>query len=67
MRVRFAAWKNSGWDFIGILDEIGVFNVPLSESDLKSVMKNGLEGAADVSPVRKLATTWGDLKVIKTR
>ncbi len=65
--IRFAAWKNPNWDFIGVLDEVGVFNVPLSESDLKSVMKNGLEGAADVSPVRKLATTWGDMKVFKIR
>ena len=51
----------------GILDEVGVFNVPLSESDLNNVMKNGLEGAADVSPVGKLATTWGDVKGVKIR
>lgn len=65
--IRLGAWRNPNWDFIGILDEVGVFNVPLSESDLNSVMKNGLEGAADVSPAKKLATTWGDLKVIKIR
>lgn len=65
--IRFGAWRKPDWDFIGVLDEVGVFNVPLSESDLNSVMKNGLEGAADVSPVRKLATTWGDVKSIITR
>ncbi len=60
--IRFAAWRNPNWDFIGVLDEIGVFNVPLSENDLKNIMKNGLEDAADVSPVGKLTTTWGDMK-----
>lgn len=62
--IRFAAYSRPGWDFTGVIDEVGVFNVPLSENDLNNIMKNGLEGAADVTPVRKLTTTWGDMKSI---
>ncbi len=62
--IRFAAWKDPNWDFIGVLDEVRVFNEPLSANNLNNIMKNGLEGASDVSAVRKLTTTWGDIKGI---
>ena len=56
-------WKGgAGWDFTGILDEVAIFNAPLSEDDLNTVMTAGLEKALAVSPTGKLATTWGDLK-----
>lgn len=56
-------WKGgAGWDFKGVLDEVAIFNAPLSEDDLNTVMTEGLEGALAVSPAGKLTTTWGDLK-----
>ncbi len=58
-----AGWKGGpGWDFKGVLDEVAIFNAPLSEDDLSTVMTEGLEGALAVSPVRKLTTTWADIK-----
>ncbi|MBM3236206.1 LamG domain-containing protein [Candidatus Poribacteria bacterium] len=51
--------------FRGIIDEVAIFNVVLTENDIKSIMTNGLEraiGLTAVSPSGKLATTWGDLK-----
>ena len=54
-------WKAPGWDFTGVLDEVGVFNVALSEDDIKGIMKDGLSPTA-VSPSGKLATTWGEIK-----
>ena len=54
-------WKAPGWDFTGVLDEVGVFNVALSEDDIKGIMKDGLSPTA-VSPSGKLAATWGEIK-----
>lgn len=57
-----ASWKAVGWSFIGVLDEVGVFNVPLAVEDIKDVMNNGLQKASAVSSVDKMAVTWGDIK-----
>ncbi len=48
----------------GAIDDIGLFNVALSEADLKTVMDAGLGSVATaVDPASKLATTWGRMKV----
>lgn len=60
--IRLAAWRKAGWDFTGIIDEVGVFNKPLSEDDLNDIMNNGLEEALFVSPADKIATTWARMK-----
>lgn len=57
-----ATWKNPGWDFRGVLDDVGVFNAPLTSDELKDIMDNGLEEASDVSAAGKLASTWGRIK-----
>jgi hypothetical protein len=57
------AWKAGvNWDYTGVLDEAGVFNVPLTEDDLKNIMDNGLAKAAAVSSDEKVAVTWGYIK-----
>lgn len=61
-QLRFAAWKDPGWTFTGVLDEVGIFNVPLSDKDLIQIMNNGLEETLAVSSIGKLTTTWGRLK-----
>lgn len=48
----------------GIMDEIVIFNVALSEGDVKS-LGNGIEGALDVDAAGKTTTTWGKLKAAK--
>jgi hypothetical protein len=58
----FGSWKAAGWNFIGAIDEVGVFNVALSVEDLKDVMNNGLQKTAAVSSIDKMAVTWGDIK-----
>ena len=45
----------------GIIDEIVIFNVPLSAGDVKS-LSSGIEGALAVDAAGKTATTWGRLK-----
>ena len=49
--------------FIGIIDEVAIFNVVLSEDDIKNIMNNGLANAVTaVSRLGKLTTTWGGVK-----
>jgi len=45
----------------GIIDEIAVFNVTLSDADIRA-LANGYEGFSAVSSKEKLVTTWGYLK-----
>ena len=50
----------------GVLDEAAVFDVALTEEDVVDIMNNGLEGALGitaVSPLSKLSTAWGQIKV----
>jgi hypothetical protein len=49
--------------FIGVIDDVGIFNTVLSEDDIMNIMNNGLKGATvAVEPAGKLATTWARLK-----
>jgi hypothetical protein len=48
--------------FTGAIDEVGIFNVALSQDDIQMIMKEGLSKALAVSPSGKLATTWGSIR-----
>ncbi len=48
----------------GIIDEVGIFNVALTQADINAIMTRGLEDALSVSPSSKLATKWGEIKTI---
>ena len=57
--------SDEGHQCEGLLDEVALFNVPLSQEDIKTIMEKGLEsatGSLAVDPESKLATTWGKLK-----
>jgi len=49
--------RNRDRSFKGTIDEVALFNVALTEADVKSII-----AAAAVSPSGKLTTTWGRLK-----
>jgi hypothetical protein len=54
--------KPSNFPYTGLIDEVAVFSVVLSESDVNNVMA-GLSGVTTaVSPVGKLATSWSIIK-----
>ena len=56
-------WGNPadrGW-LDGIVDEVAIFDVALSEDEIQRVMKTGLAQLA-VSPSGKLAISWGKIK-----
>ena len=46
----------------GIIDDVGLYNIALSEDEMNDIMKNGIENAASVEPVNKLTTTWDKIK-----
>lgn len=59
-----ARWKGAaGWDFKGVIDEVAIFNVALTEDNLNTIMEKGLEKALVVSPTNRLTTTWADIKI----
>ena len=63
--VEIGRWGGGSY-FVGIIDEAAIFNVVLSEDDLKTIMEHGLSdtlgGLASVAPTNKLTTTWATLK-----
>lgn len=52
--------------FIGIIDDVAIFNAALEEADIAAIAKSGisavLKGALAVDAKAKIATVWGDLK-----
>lgn len=47
----------------GLMDDVGLFNVALTEDEIQSIMNNGLRMTATaVSVSGKLATAWGSVK-----
>ena len=46
----------------GIIDDVALFNVALTEKDLKEIMNKGLQTALSVSNNQKLALTWSTIK-----
>ena len=61
-----AATNDSGASFAehfdGIIDEVAIFNVALSDSDIKAIVSAGLEKTTAVSASGKLANTWAGIK-----
>jgi hypothetical protein len=47
----------------GLMDEVGLFNVALSQGDIENIMADGMSFAViAVDPADKLAATWGNIK-----
>lgn len=46
----------------GLFDEVAIFNVDLTEKQIKAIMDNGLQAVLGMEPQEKLATSWGMLK-----
>ena len=62
--INFSNW-DGGSNFLGIIDDVAIFNVALEENDVKNISDNGLKaalGSKSVDSSGKLATTWGDVK-----
>ena len=59
----FASMQGTERFLEGRIDDVAVFNVVLSQDDIKTIMNSGLQVAAlAVSPWDKLSLTWGKMK-----
>lgn len=55
--------QGGGIPVTGAVDEVAIFNVPLSEEDIKLASEKSLKsGGLAVSPLKKLTTTWANIK-----
>jgi hypothetical protein len=64
-RVRIGDGSAGGHQADGLIDEVGLFSVPLEPGDIVTVMEKGLEAATGllaVNPQGKLAARWGEIK-----
>ncbi len=50
---------NRNFSFTGLIDEVAVFNIVLTEAEIKTLSTGSM---AEVAPGGKLATTWAQLK-----
>jgi len=51
--------------FNGLIDDVAIFSVALTESDIEDIVTKGLSdalGMTAVSPSGKLVTTWSKIK-----
>lgn len=48
--------------FLGLIDEVRIWNRALSEEEVQAEMELGFERGTAVDPLNKLATTWGTIK-----
>ena len=59
--------EGNGELYNGLIDDVAIFNVPLAENDIKTIMKKGAGMAtgtlAVVSPDSKVTTAWCKLKL----
>ena len=61
-----AVFDTGGSPLTGALDDVGLFNVALTEKEINDIMKRGLrETATAVCTSDKLAGVWGNIKVQK--
>jgi hypothetical protein len=62
-RIGGGQWNPPRAQVTGLIDEVAIFNVVLTESDIQAIMNRGLERAISaVFPSGKLTTTWGLIK-----
>ena len=48
--------------FTGAIDEVGIFDMALTEDDIRTIKAEGLSKALAICPRGTLATTWGQAK-----
>ncbi len=59
------ATDKGGWISACTIDDVGLFNAPLTEANVKDIMNNGIEkalGYANVQAESKLPSLWGEIK-----
>ena len=47
---------------LGLMDEVAIFNVDLTQNQINTIRDSGLKGSLSVDPDGKLATSWANIK-----
>lgn len=58
-------WKTA--EYHGLLDEVAIFNVALTEDDVPKIMDGGVDGFMAVQSVDNLVSIWGIIKSMRYR
>lgn len=59
------ATDRGGWISACVIDDVGLFNIALTEENVKNIMRNGIAkvtGIVSVDVLGSLATSWGRIK-----
>lgn len=64
VRLGIEANPAKGQQYIGLMDEVAMFNRELSANEIENIFKNGIN-TAPVDLTGKLAFAWGKLKILK--
>lgn len=62
-QIQIGTWSGEAWP--GFVDEVRLWNRALSDAEMKESMNTGSDNLLDVSPIDKLATSWGSIKKIR--
>ena len=62
--IYLATGQHGQWGafFPGIIDEVAIFNMALTDDDIKTITTKGLKMVTGIEPSDKLATTWASIK-----
>ena len=52
-----------GEDYLGLVDELAVYSGVLGQKKINEIIENGVQDQFAVDAKRKLASTWGELKI----
>lgn len=56
------AGGTGGYRYVGLMDEVAIYNIALSENEIRFCMEKGLTEVLAVAPVFKLTTLWSKIK-----
>jgi len=62
IRIGVEANNSKGQPYVGMIDEVAIFNRELSPDEIQNIYQNGIPISSPVKSKGKLSVTWGDLK-----
>jgi hypothetical protein len=62
IRMCVEANPSKGQPYVGMIDEVAIFNRELSANDIDNIYKNGISVSSSIESGSKLASAWGMLK-----
>ncbi|MBD3182674.1 hypothetical protein GF312_10300 [Candidatus Poribacteria bacterium] len=54
----------TGQPYVGVIDEVAIYNRELSADNIESIFQNGIDMSSPVDRKDKVTTVWGDIKKV---